>query len=277
MSNARPAIIAGGLALGALILANAALFTVSETQQAITLQFGQPQKFFNTEGDNPGLKAMIPFVQQRFIYDRRILDLAPSGKSEIVTADQERLEVDSFARWRIVNPLRFYQAVRTQVRARERLTGLLEASLRRVLGSTKAGDIISGRRAALMGNIRTEMNREAAALGIEVVDVRIRAADLPQANQERVFQRMRSEREQAAATVRAAGDRQAQEIRGGADRERAKVIADSYNQDPGFAAFFRSMQAYERALPAGTTIVTSPDSDFFRYFQNRSGGQPSGQ
>jgi modulator of FtsH protease HflC len=116
MSNTRPLMIAGGLALGALIVANASLFTVSETQQAITFQFGQPQKFFNTDGDDPGLKAMIPFVQQRFVYDRRILDLAPSGRSEIVTADQERLEVDSFARWRIVNPLRFYQAVRTQVR-----------------------------------------------------------------------------------------------------------------------------------------------------------------
>ena len=165
MSTARPAIVAGGLALGALILANSALFSVSETQQAITFQFGQPQRFFNTDGTDPGLKAMIPFVQQRFIYDRRILDLAPSGKSEIVTADQERLEVDSFARWRITNPLRFYQAVRTQDRARERLTGLLEASLRRVLGSTKAGDIISGRRAALMASIRTELNREAGALG----------------------------------------------------------------------------------------------------------------
>jgi modulator of FtsH protease HflC len=277
MSTTRPVIVAASLAIGALIVANASLFSVSETQQAITLQFGQPQRVFNTDGTDPGLKAMIPFVQQRYIYDRRILDLETSGKSEIVTADQERLEVDSFARWRIVNPLRFYQRVVTEDRARSRLRGFLEASLRRVLGSNKAGDIISGRRSALMGSIRTELNREAATLGIEVVDVRIRAADLPQANQERVFQRMRSEREQAAATVRAAGDRQAQEIRGGADRERAKIIADSYNQDPSFAAFFRSMQAYERALPAGTTIVTSPDSDFFRYFQNRNGGQPSGQ
>jgi membrane protease subunit HflC len=112
-------------------------------------------------------------------------------------------------------------------------------------------------------------------LGIEVVDVKIRAADLPPANQERVFERMRSERQQAAASVRAAGDRQAQEIRGGADRERAKIIADAYNQDPGFAAFYRSMQAYEKALPPGTTIVTSPDGDFFRFFNSRGGG--SGQ
>jgi membrane protease subunit HflC len=123
-----------------------------------------------------------------------------------------------------------------------------------------------------MNSIRSEMNREATALGIQVVDVKIRAADLPPANQERVFERMRSERQQAAASVRAAGDRQAQEIRGGADRERAKIIADSYNQDPDFAAFYRSMQAYEKALPAGTTIVTTPDSDFFRYFKSRRGG-----
>jgi modulator of FtsH protease HflC len=275
--SSRSLVAIGGFALGGLILANASLFTVSETEQAITLQFGQPQRTFNTDGRDPGLKAMIPFVQQRYVYDRRILDLETTGKSEIVTADQERLEVDSFARWRIVNPLRFYQRVVTEDRARSRLRGFLEASLRRVLGSTRAGDIISGRRAALMEKIRSELNREAATLGIEVVDVRIRAADLPQANQDRVFQRMRSERAQAAATVRAAGDRQAQEIKGGADRERAKIIADSYNQDPGFAAFYRSMQAYEKALPAGTTIVTSPDSDFFRYFQNRGGGQPSGQ
>jgi modulator of FtsH protease HflC len=275
--SSRPLIALGAVALGALIVGNAALFTVSQTEQAITLQFGQPQRVFNLDGNDPGLKLMVPFVQQRYVYDRRILDLETTGKNEIVTADQERLEVDSFARWRIVNPLRFYQRVVTEDRARSRLRGFLDASLRRVLGSTKAGDIISGRRAALMEKIRFELNREAATLGIEVVDVRIRAADLPQANQERVFQRMRSEREQAAATVRAAGDRQAQEIKGGADRERAKIIADSYNQDPGFAAFYRSMQAYEKALPAGTTIVTSPDSDFFRYFQNRGGGQASGQ
>jgi membrane protease subunit HflC len=275
--TSRTLIVVGALALGGLIVGNAALFSVSETQQAITLQFGQPQRVFNTDGRDPGLKAMIPFVQQRYVYDRRILDLGTSGKNEIVTADQERLEVDSFARWRIVDPLRFYQRVVTEDRARSRLRGFLEASLRRVLGSNRAGDIISGRRSELMELIRAELNREAATLGIEVVDVRIRAADLPKTNQERVFQRMRSEREQAAATVRAAGDRQAAEIRGGADRERAKIIADSYSQDPSFAAFYRSMQAYEKALPAGTTIVTSPDSDFFRYFQNRSGAPTGGQ
>jgi membrane protease subunit HflC len=123
-----------------------------------------------------------------------------------------------------------------------------------------------------MGLILAELNRDARSLGIQVVDVRIRAADLPQANQERVFQRMRSEREQAAAAIRSEGDRQAQEIRGAADRERARIIAASFGQDPDFAAFYRSMQAYREALPAGTTILTTPDSDFFRFFESQRGG-----
>jgi membrane protease subunit HflC len=271
MARANLPVIAG-VALGALIVAGSALFAVPQTHQALVLQFGEPQRVINLNGDDAGLKIKVPFVQQHVLYDRRILDLAPSNSSEVVTADQERLEVSAFARWRIIGPLRFYQAVRNERVARDRLESLLEASLRRVLGSAQSGDIISGRRAQLMAAIRAELNRETRALGIDVVDVKIRAADLPQANQERVFQRMQSEREQAAARVRAEGDRQAQEIRGGADRERAKIIADSFGQDPGFAAFYRSMQAYERALPQGTTIVTSPDSDFFRFFQSRGGG-----
>ncbi len=261
----------GAAALGLLFVASNALFTVSQTQQAIVLQLGEPQRVINREGGDAGLKIKIPFAQQHRVYDRRILNLVPSGRSEIVTADQERLEVDSFARWRIADPLRFYQAVGTQRMAETRLSSQLEASLRRVLGSAQSGDIISGRRAALMGLILAELNRDARSLGIQVVDVRIRAADLPQANQERVFQRMRSEREQAAAAIRSEGDRQAQEIRGAADRERARIIAGSFGQDPDFAAFYRSMQAYREALPAGTTILTTPDSDFFRFFESQRG------
>jgi modulator of FtsH protease HflC len=269
--NNRFLTIAGLVAFGALIVGGQTFFPVGQTQQALVLQFGEPLRQFNVEGGDAGLKAKVPFVQEAVLYPRRILDLAPSAEIEIVTADQERLEVRSFVRWRIVNPLRFYQALRTIPNARQRLSGVLEASLRRVLGSTQSNDIISGRRAALMEQTRDQMNREAASLGVTVIDVRIRSADLPQQNAERVFSRMVSEREQAAALIRAQGDRSAQEIRGGADRERAKIIADSYNQDPDFAAFYRSMQAYERSMPAGTTIVTSPDSDFFRYFKNRSG------
>lgn len=262
----------GAIGLGALFVASNALFSVDQTQQAIVLQLGQPQRVINQDGGDAGLKIKIPFAQQHQLYDRRILDLVPQGRSEIVTADQERLEVDAFARWRINDPLRFYQAVRTETMARTRLSNQLEASLRRVLGAAQSGDIISGRRAELMALIRAELNRDAQSLGIQVVDVRIRAADLPEANQERVFQRMRSEREQAAALIRSEGDRQAQEIRGAADRERARIIAGSFGQDPDFAAFYRSMQAYREALPSGTTIVTTPDSDFFRFFESQRGG-----
>lgn len=256
----------------ALIVASSSLYTVSQTEQALVLQFGQPMRVVNIEGDDAGLKIKIPFTENVQIYDRRVLELAPEGKSEIVTADQERLEVNSFIRWRITNPLRFYQAVREEARARDRLEGLLEASLRRVLGAAASNDIISGRRSQLMQEIKTNLNVETRGLGIEVVDVRIRAADLPQANEERVYLRMRSEREQAAAQVRANGERRAQEIRGEADKDRAKIIADAYNQDPDFSAFYRSMQAYEKAFPQGTTMVISPDSDFFRYFNSRKGG-----
>jgi modulator of FtsH protease HflC len=269
--NQQTVFLAGAVALGALFVGSNALFTVDQTQQAIVLQLGEPQWIINRDGTDAGLKVKVPFAQNYRRYDRRILNLVPDGRSEIVTADQERLEVDAFARWRIADPQTFYQAVNTETVARTRLSNQLEASLRRVLGSAQSGDIISGRRAALMALILAEVNRDAQSLGIEVVDVRIRAADLPQANQERVFQRMRSEREQAAALIRSEGDRQAQEIRGTADRERARIIANSFGQDPDFAAFYRSMQAYREALPAGTTIVTTPDSDFFRFFESQRG------
>ncbi|WP_240006256.1 protease modulator HflC [Pseudaquidulcibacter saccharophilus] len=255
----------------AAIAAATSLFVVPQTKQALVLQFGQPKRIINQDGLDPGLKIRVPITENVVLFERRILDLQPNSKSEIVTADQERLEVNSFVRWRITDPLRFYQRVRTETVARARLESLLEASMRNVLGSSSSSDIISGRRAALMAEIKRVMNVEARDWGLVIVDVKIRAADLPQANEERVFQRMRSEREQAAAQVRANGDRKAQEVRGAADQERAKILADAYNQDPDFAAFYRSMQAYDKAFPEGTNIVISPDSDFFRYFKSRKG------
>lgn len=263
-----------GLIIGAVIVALVAfssLFVVPQTKQALVLQFGQPKRIINQEGMDPGLKIKVPVTENVILFERRILDLQPNTKSEVVAADQERLEVNSFVRWRITNPLRFYQRVSTESVARARLESLLEASMRKVLGSASSSDIISGRRAALMADIKNSMNAETRDWGIEIVDVKIRAADLPQANEERVYQRMRSEREQAAAQVRADGDRKAQEVRGQADRERAKIIADAYNQDPDFAAFYRSMQAYDKSFPEGTNLVVSPDSDYFRYFKSRNG------
>ncbi len=272
-----PLPLIAGVAFAALTVASNAFFTVSQSQQAIVLQFGEVQRVVNGYGaDDAGLKVKIPFVQQHIIYDKRILDLTPAGSREIIAADQERLEVDSFARWRIVDQLRFYQAVRTINNAEQRLESLLEASMRRVLATAPQNDIISIRRAQLMAQIREQMNKETAALGIQVVDVKIRAADLPQANQERVFQRMRTEREQVAARIRAEGDQKAREIRAGADRERAQILAQSYGTDPDFASFYRSMLAYEKAIGPGTTIVMSPQGDFFRYFDSRRGAGGGG-
>ncbi len=271
MNKVNPIFVVGGLAL--LFLASSSLYTVKQTQQALILQFGQAKRVVNINGDDAGLKIKIPFTENVRLFDRRVLEFSPSDKSEIVAADQERLEVQSFLRWRIVNPLQFYTAVNNENNARDRLGSLLEASLRRVLGTAKSTDIISGKRAQLMEAIKIALNQQAKSLGIEIVDVRIRAADLPQANEERVFQRMRSERDQAAAQVRADGERKAQEIRGGADKDRAKIIADAYGQDPDFSAFYRSMQAYDKALPEGTNLVISPDSDFFRYFKSRKGNE----
>jgi membrane protease subunit HflC len=272
-----PLPLLAGVAFAALTVASNAFFTVSQSQQAIVLQFGEVQRVVNGYGaDDAGLKVKIPFVQQHIVYDKRILDLTPAGSREIIAADQERLEVDSFARWRIVDQLRFYQAVRTINNAEQRLESLLEASMRRVLATAPQNDIISIRRAQLMAQIREQMNKETAALGIQVVDVKIRAADLPQANQDRVFQRMRTEREQVAARIRAEGDQKAREIRAGADRERAQILAQAYGTDPDFASFYRSMLAYEKAIGPGTTIVMSPQGDFFRYFDSRRGAGGGG-
>jgi modulator of FtsH protease HflC len=269
MKQINPAFIFGAGALA--IIATSSLYSVKQTQQALILQFGQAKRVVNVSGDDAGLKLKVPFTEQVRIFDKRVLDYSPSGRLEVVTADQERLEVQSFVRWRIINPLQFYTSMNNENRARDQIGSVLEASLRRVLGTAKSTDIISGKRSQLMNDIKNAINREALNRGIEIVDVRIRAADLPQANEERVFARMRSEREQAAAQVRADGERRAQEIRGGADKDRAKIIADAYNQDADFAAFYRSMQAYDKAMPEGTNLILSPDSDFFRYFKSRKG------
>lgn len=269
MEKINPSFLFAGFA--AIFVLSSSLYTVKQNEQALILQFGQAKRVVNVDGIDAGLKLKVPFTENVRFFDRRVLDYTPSSVSEIVAADQERLEVRSFVRWRIVNPLQFYTSSVSETRARDQIGSLLEAALRRVLGTATSADIISGKRAILMNDIKIALNRETRALGIEIVDVRIRAAELPQANEERVFQRMRSEREQAAAQVKANGERRAQEIRGGADKDRAKIIADSYGQDPDFAAFYRSMQAYEKSFPEGTNLVISPDSDFFRYFKSRNG------
>ncbi len=283
------------VAAGALLLAiTQTIVVVDQTQQALVLRFGQIQRYLNVGAEgSPGLYVKAPFVENVVMFDKRNLGFTLT-EQPIIAADQENLIVDAFVRWRISDPLRFYQAAGDEAAGVERLESFTQSALRRVLGSATSNEIISGRRSALMQAIRVDLNREAATeLGVAIVDVRIRQADLPLQTQERVFERMRTERQQVAAGIRARGEEQAARIRADADRqvtiiqataretaeqtrgegdaERARIFARAYGRNPEFAAFYRSLQAYERAVPAGTPLVVPPDSEFFRYMQRPDG------
>ncbi|MBS7541458.1 protease modulator HflC [Ancylobacter lacus] len=277
-------IVAAIAAAALLIIAYSALFSVYQTQQALVLRLGEPVRVIN----EPGLNAKIPLVDSVIFLDNRILDLE-NPSQEVIAADQKRLVVDAFARYRIVNPLRFYQAVGTIDAANSRLATILNSALRRVLGESTFIQVVRDEREVLMGRIREQVNREAAGFGISVLDVRIRRADLPEANSQAVFQRMQTERQREAAELRAQGAQAAQTIRARADREstvivaeatsgadrlrgegdaeKARIFADAYSKDREFFDFFRSMQAYETSLkPDDTRLLLSPNSEFFRYF-----------
>ncbi|MBL8548935.1 MAG: protease modulator HflC [Hyphomonadaceae bacterium] len=273
----------------AFVLALNTFFIVSQTQQAIVLRFGAPQQAITS----PGLYVKAPFLDSVQRFDRRNLGLTIS-QQQIVAADQERLVVDMFVRWRIANALSFYQAATSEEGGRGRLESLAISAMRRVLGSATSNDIIRNRRAELMQAIENDLNSAAAAeLGASVIDVRIRQAEQPPTTQERVFERMKTERQQEAARLRAEGGEQATRVRAEADRQvtviqataresaektrgegdarRAAIFARAYGADPDFAAFYRSMQAYERALPAGTQMIMPPDGEFFRYMRDKQG------
>jgi membrane protease subunit HflC len=278
------------LVLGlALIGALTTFYTVSQTEQAIVLRFGAPQ------GDpivKPGLRIKSP-LDNVVKFDRRNIGFTLS-EEPIVAADQERLVVDAFVRWRIAEPLKFYQAVTDEDGGQARLESLTRSALRRVLGGVNSNDIIRVRRAQLMQAIENDLNRQAATdLGVQIIDVRIRGANFPQATLERVFERMRTERQQVAARLRAEGQEQALRIRAEAERERtvieatareqaertrgvgdaerARVLAGAYGRDAEFAAFYRSMRAYEQSMPAGTQMIIPPDGEFFRYMRSKEG------
>jgi membrane protease subunit HflC len=272
------------------------LFTVHQTQQALVLEFGKPKRLVT----QPGLNYKIPFIQNVELFDKRLLDL-DSSPQEVIASDQKRLVVDAFARWRITDPLLFYQAVGDERVARSRLGAVLEASLRRVLGSSSFEALVRDKRDALMQDITRQVNGEAQGLGITVADVRIKRADLPEANSQAIYRRMQTERQRQAAEIRAQGeeasrriranaDRQvtvlkaeatgeSERIRGAGDSEKNRVFAEAFGQDPDFFAFYRSMKAYEGALQAADTrLLLSPDSQFFRYFNNafgRAGAAPA--
>ncbi|MFN3869041.1 MAG: protease modulator HflC [Hyphomicrobiaceae bacterium] len=268
-------------------------FIVRQTEQAIVLQFGKPKATIT----KPGLHWKIPFVETVDYFDKRILDL-DSSPQEVIAADQKRLVVDAFARFRITDALEFYKTVRDENIARQRLGNILESSLRSALGAATFQDVVRDKREPLMRQIRDQVNRETRSFGLEVIDVRIKRADLPEQNSEAIYRRMQTERQREAAEFRAEGaasanrirataDREAtvikaeatktaEQLRGEGDAERNRVFAEAFGRDPDFFAFYRSMQAYENGLSSSDTrLVISPNSEFFRYF-NEAGGRIPG-
>ena len=289
--------------LVAAMTAFSALFTVQQTQQVLITQFGEPIRPIN----EPGLHVKLPFIQSVITFDRRLLDFDAPGE-EVILGDQRRLIVDSFTRYRIINPLTFYQTVgATEQGIRARLNSIVSSALRRVLGSETLPAVLSAERARVMGEIKRQVNEEARQFGIEIEDVRIRRADLPEENTQAILSRMQSERERVAREARAEGAELAQRVRAGAERDRTvllaeaqaradiqrgqgeqeaiAIFADAFQRDPDFFQFWRTMQAYRDAFSEGDTrLVLTPDSEFFRFFRESpvhgrgrdGGGGPGG-
>ena len=265
--------------LGAL-----SFYTVDPTERVLLLQFGAPRQVVSDQG----LHAKLPFVQSIQVIDRRLLSLEAPAE-EVITEDKKRIVVDAFARWRVIDPLKYYQTLLDRTGAELRLTPFLSSDLRRVLGSQSFATVLSAARADLMHDIRDDMNQEMGRFGVQIADVRIRHADLPPQNSQAIFQRMQQERKREANEFRAEGSeikqriearaerevtvliaeatRESQILRGEGEAQQTKTLGDAYGQDKDFFAFYRSMQAYRDALPADTTrVVLSPNSEFFRYF-----------
>jgi membrane protease subunit HflC len=265
------------------------LFTVGQTEQALVLEFGKPKRVIS----EPGLQYKIPFIQNVEFFDKRILDI-DTASQEVIASDQKRLVVDAFARYRITDPLLFFQSVRDERIAASRIGAILEASLRRVLGSASFVSVVRDKREELMKTIASQVNQEATPFGVHIVDVRIKRVDLPEANMQAIYRRMQTERQRQAAEFRAEGegasrrirgtaDRQvtvikadatgeAERIRGDGDAEKNRIYAEAFGQDPDFFAFYRSMQAYEGAFKGDDTrFLLSPNSQFFQYFNDATG------
>ena len=264
------------------------IFIVKEINQAIVLQFGDPKRILM----KPGLNFKVPFIQNVVFLDKRILNL-DAPPAEVIASDQKRLIVDAFARFKIVDPLKFYISVGNERVARSRLSTIINSRIRSVLGTQRLQTLLSEERTKQMSLIQEGVNTEAAKFGIEIVDVRIKRADLPPANSDAIYRRMQTEREREAKEFRAKGaemaititstadkevtviladaEKQSQILKGEGDGQRNKIFADAFGQDPQFFAFYRAMQAYETALIGGeTSLILSPDSEFFKFFGNIS-------
>jgi len=281
------------LLLVAFVAAYSTLFTVYQTRQALVIRLGEPIR----EITQPGLNVKFPLIDTVIQIDKRILDIESSAQ-EVIASDYKRLVVDAFARYKITKPLLFYQTVGSVEGGNARLLTLLNSSLRRVLGEVTLMQVVRDQREELMAKVRSQVEAEAQALGITVVDVRIRRADLPEQNSLAIYQRMQTERQQEAAQFRAEGSRRSQEIKAKADRdvtvlvaeatstaervrgegdaERNRIFAEAYSRDAEFFSFYRAMQAYEQGLQKGDTrLLLRPDTDFFRFFADPN-GKPRG-
>src|ERR1700733_2141018 len=265
----RPSVI-GAIALlvVVVVIGTSAFFTVAQTEQALVLQFGEMRELIKT----PGLHLKVPFVQKVLYFDNRVLEVDPPAQ-EVILADQKRVDVDAYARFRIIDPLLFYQTVTNEFGARGRLSAIINSSMRRVLGSTSLASVLSGERERIMADILHEVGDQAKRFGIEIVDVRLRRADLPEQTSQAIYNRMKSERDREAKEARGQGQEQALQIRARADREKVvllaeaareaqivrgegdanaiKIYAEAFGKDPQFFAFYRSMQAYTNALGSG--------------------------
>jgi membrane protease subunit HflC len=277
------------LLLVALFALGQSVFVLPETHQAMVIQFGDPVALYTT----PGLKFKVPVIQQVQAFDKRTLDV-DSVPEEVILADKKRIVVDTFARYRIVDMLSFYKSLQSEQLANTRLANIINSAMRSTLGNATLTELLSDKRSDLMMRIRAQVNAAVKDNGIEIVDVRIGRADLPKETSAAIYARMRTEREREAAEFRAQGqeaaqeiksraekertilladaDRQAQVLRGEGDAQATKVYAAAYGRDPEFYAFYRSMQAYKDSLSGdSTTMILTPDSEFFRFFRKASG------
>ena len=277
----------------AAFIAYNAYFIVHQTQMALVLEFGNPTRVIT----KPGLYWKTPVVQTVEFFDKRILDVEISSK-EVTASDQKRLVVDAFARYKIIDPLLFFQSVTDEAGAHARIDNVMDAAMRSVLGGTSFIDVVKEKREELMRQIAQRVNGEVKNFGIEIVDVRIKRADLPEANSQAIYERMKTEREREAAEIRAEGSEQSKRIKATADRgvtviiadanrdserlrgegdaERNRIYAEAFSKDPDFFAFYRSMQAYEEGLKSNDTrLVISPNTEFFQYFNSPNGTMSS--
>ncbi|MGE5545999.1 MAG: protease modulator HflC [Solirubrobacterales bacterium] len=276
-------------AVAVIILASSSLFVVNQAEQALVLRFGAHRATVK----EPGLHVKMPFIDEVVRYDLRLLALDPPAE-QIILGDQKRIEVDTYTRWRVADPLKFYQALRTESQARDQLGKIVSSSLRRVMGQIMLPSLLSEERTRIMEDIQKEVGERAAAYGIAIADVRIRRADLPDETSQAIYDRMKSERERQAKEARAQGYEWSQQIRARAERERTVILAEAkrqadivrsqgdaqaaqvyneaYGRDPRFYDLYRSLEAYRKSFGDGqTTMILSPDSDFFRHF----GGGPA--